>query len=245
MKKLWQRSEILFAVTFIAVYVVANSLLDEASRGLGVEMALTLPFDVALFCLLLAFARRNGLGDYYGLRAPAASAKEMLYYIPLIAVCTVNVWFGVAVNKGPVDGAVYFLAMIATGLVEEMLFRGLLFRAMARRNLRSAVVLTSVLFGAGHAVNLVNGSGATPLENACQLCYAVAVGFLFAAVLLRGKSLVVCMIAHATFNALSLFANEPVIDRYQIPVSAALCVVAVGAGVYYLRGTGKESGIRK
>lgn len=242
MKKLWQRSEILLAVAFIAVYVVANSLLDEASRGLGMEMALTLPFDIALFCLLLAFVRRNGLNDYYGLRAPAASAKEMLYYVPLIAVCTVNVWFGVAVNKGPLDGAVYFLAMAATGLVEEMLFRGLLFRAMARRNLRSAIVLTSVLFGAGHVVNLVNGSGATVLENACQLCYAVAVGFLFAAVLLRGKSLVVCMIAHATFNALSLFANEPAIERYQIPVSAALCVVAVGAGVYYLRGTGKGIG---
>lgn len=236
MKRLWERSEIIFAVACIAVYVTVNSLLDEASRGLGIEMVLTLPFDLIFFGALLLFIRKNALGGYYALNAPKVPAGRMLYYAPLIIVCTVNIWFGIAFNKPPLEGAVYFLAMAATGIVEELLFRGLLFRAMARRNLRSAIVLTSVLFGMGHLVNLFNGSGMGLLENVCQVCYAVSVGFLFTSVLIRGGSLTTCMIAHAAFNALSLFGNEPVIDRYQIPVSMALCAISVAAGVYYLRG---------
>ncbi len=235
MKKLWERSETAFAVLLIVVYVVGNSLLDQASAALGTEMVLTLPFDAALIAAMLAFAKKNGLWDYYGLCAPKTPARRMLFYLPMLIVSTVNVWFGAVPRKGFAEGAVYFLAMIATGVAEELIFRGFLFRAMSRRSVASAVALTSVLFGAGHIVNLVNGSGMEPLDNLCQLCYAVAVGFLFAAVLLRGKSLIPCMASHAAFNALSVFANEPAQERYLIPVSVSLCVISAAAGFYYLK----------
>ena len=133
------------------------------------------------------------------------------------------------------EGLVYFFAMIGTGVTEELLFRGFLFRAMSRQNLRAAVILVSVLFGAGHLMNLINGSGMTPLENICQVFYAVAVGFLFVAVLIRSGRLIPCMIAHAAFNALSVFANNPMQEKYQIPVALSLCAISLASGVYYLR----------
>ena len=240
MKKLWEKSEILFAVLFIAIYVIGNSLLDQASTGIGIRMILTLPFDVLLIALLLAFIKRNGLNGYYGLCAPKTAARRMLFYIPLLLIATVNVWFGVVCNQPLIPGRVYFLAMIATGIVEELLFRGLLFRAMSRKSLRSAIVLTSLLFGLGHIVNLFNGSGMELLENLCQLAYAVSIGFLLAAVLVRGQSLLPCIATHAVFNALSLFANNPMQERYQIPVTVSLCVLSAAAGVYYLRSGQKE-----
>ena len=138
-------------------------------------------------------------------------------------------------NADFADGLVCFLAMIATGITEELLFRGFLFRAMSRRNPRAAVILVSVLFGAGHLMNLLNGSGMTPLENICQVFYAVAVGFLFVAVLIRSGSLIPCMIAHAAFNALSVFANNPMQEKYQIPVALSLCAISLAAGAYCLR----------
>ncbi len=235
MKKLWERSETAFAVLLIVVYVVGNSLLDRASDSLGIEMVLTLPFDAALIAAMLAFVNRNGLREYYGVCAPKVSARQMLFYLPALLVCTVNIWFGIVPRKGFAEGLVYFLAMIATGIAEELIFRGFLFRAMSRRSVASAVALTSVLFGAGHVVNLVNGSGMGVFENLCQLCYAASVGFLFAAVLLRGKSLIPCMTAHALFNALSVFANEPAQEKYQVPISASLCVISAAAGFYYLK----------
>ena len=235
MKKLWDRSEIMLAVLFIVIYVVGNSLLDQASERLGIEMILTLPFDLVLIVAMLGFIRTNGLGEYYAICMPKTPARQMLYYIPMIVVSTVNIWFGIVFNKGMKEGLVYFLAMIATGVTEELLFRGFLFRAMSRRNPRAAVILVSVLFGAGHLVNFLNGSGMTPLENICQVFYAVAVGFLFVAALIRSGSLIPCMIAHAAFNALSVFANNPMQEKYQIPVALSLCVISLAAGAYYLR----------
>ena len=235
MKKLWDRSETFLAVVFIVIYVTGNSLLDQASERLGIEMVLTLPFDLVLIAVMLGFIRTNGLREYYAICAPKTPARQMLYYIPMIVVSTVNIWFGIVFNKGLADGLVYFLAMIATGITEELLFRGFLFRAMSRRNPRAAVILVSVLFGAGHLMNLFNGSGMTPLENICQVFYAVAVGFLFVAVLIRSGSLIPCMIAHAAFNALSVFANNPMHEKYQIPIALSLCAISLASGVYYLR----------
>ena len=235
MKKLWDRSETFLAVVFIVIYITGNSLLDQASERLGIEMVLTLPFDLVLIAVMLGFIRTNGLREYYAICAPKTPARQMLYYIPMIVVSTVNIWFGIVFNKGFADGLVYFLAMIATGITEELLFRGFLFRAMSRRNPRAAVILVSVLFGAGHLMNLFNGSGMTPLENICQVFYAVAVGFLFVAVLIRSGSLIPCMIAHAAFNALSVFANNPMHEKYQIPIALSLCAISLASGVYYLR----------
>lgn len=233
MRRLWERSELRFAAAWICAYVTGNGLLDGASAAMGMEMALTLPFDALLIAVLLRFVKANGLGAYYGLCAPRESARRMLYYVPLAVVATANIWFGFSFNRGLADGAVYALAMAAVGIAEELLFRGLLFRALCRRSVRSAVALTSILFGAGHIVNLFNGSGTAPLESACQLAYAAAIGLLLAVSLLRSGSLLPGMVAHAVFNALSMFANNAVLNRYQIPAAALLCAVSLAGAVAY------------
>ena len=235
MKKLWERSEILFAVLFIILYVTGNSMLDQVSAEMGIEMVLTLPFDIILITVMIGFVKKNELCGYYGLCAPKATMREMLYYLPLLVISTVNIWFGIVFSRPFLPGFIYFFAMIATGIAEEMLFRGFLFWAMAKRNLSSAVILTSVLFGVGHIINLFNGSETELLENICQVFYAVSIGFLFVSVLLRGKSLFPCIAAHSLFNALSVFANEQAFDKYQIPVSVALCVFSLAAGCWYLK----------
>ena len=45
------------------------------------------------------------------------------------------------------------------------------------------------------------------------------------------KSIIPCMITHSMLNALSTFSNETVLDKIQIPVSIALCVVS-GVSAY-------------
>jgi hypothetical protein len=235
MKKIWDKSEVLFAVLFIIIYLTGNSLLDQASLGMGIEMVLTLPFDILLIAVMLVFIHKNNLNEYYGICAPKASMREMLYYLPLLLISTVNIWFGIVFNKPFSEGLVYFFAMIATGIVEEILFRGFLFRGMAKNNLRSAIILTSILFGIGHIVNLFNGKDVELLENICQIFHAISIGFLLVTVLLKGKSLIPCIITHSTFNALSAFANEPLHEKYQIPISVSLCILSLAAGFYYLK----------
>ena len=98
--------------------------------------------------------------------------------------------------------------MLCVGFVEEVIFRGLLFRAMAEDNRNTAVVISSLTFGLGHLLNLVNGSGAGLAETLLQVAGAVALGFLFVILFDRGGSLLPCILAHAVINITSIFANE-------------------------------------
>jgi membrane protease YdiL (CAAX protease family) len=70
------------------------------------------------------------------------------------------------------------------------------------------VIVSSITFGIGHIINLVNGSGAELIPNLLQVVYATAAGFMFVMIYYKTQSLVCCILAHGSFNALSVFANE-------------------------------------
>ncbi|MBQ0005736.1 MAG: CPBP family intramembrane metalloprotease, partial [Clostridiales bacterium] len=105
-------------------------------------------------------------------------------------------------------------------------------------------IVTSITFGIGHIVNLVNGNSADYVGTICQIFYAVAIGFLLAAVLYVGKSLIPCIITHSMLNALSSFSNETVISNIQIPVSIVLCVVSAVSAIVIFKNT-KEDRIKE
>ena len=63
-------------------------------------------------------------------------------------------------------------------------------------------------FGVGHLINLFNGSGMELVSNLCQICFAIAVGFLLVTIFYRGGSLLPCIIVHSAINTLGTFAND-------------------------------------
>ena len=97
--------------------------------------------------------------------------------------------------------------MLCVGFLEEVIFRGFLFAAIARDNIRSAIIISSVTFGIGHLINLLNGSGMSLINNLCQIAFAIAVGFLLVTIFYRGGSLIPCILVHSAINTLSTFAN--------------------------------------
>ena len=80
--------------------------------------------------------------------------------------------------------------------------------AIAKNNVKSAIIISSVTFGVGHLINLINGSGMNIVSNLCQIIFAIAVGFLLVTIFYRGESLIPCIIVHSAINTLSTFANE-------------------------------------
>lgn len=239
-EKLYEKSEVWFTVVFIIAYVVGDSFLIQASESAGIEMIYTIPYNLALLGIMFVFIGKNHLTGYYGLNKVKCKASKLLYYVPLVIIATVNIWFGVSFKMGFLATVVYFVAMIITGIVEEMLFRGLLFKAMSKSNVRSAIIVTSITFGIGHIVNLVNGNSADYVETICQIFYAVAIGFLLAAVLCVGESLLPCIMTHSLVNALSSFSNEEITGKVQIPVSVVLCVVSAVSAVLIFRNANRE-----
>ena len=208
MKKLYEKSEIGFAVAWIVAYVVLTSVADNLSKGIGVAKCVTLPVHLLLCAALLGFVYKNRLCEKYGFRRPFYPASRFLYYLPLAVVALSKLAGGVGLPMTPVETALFVLSMTCVGLLEEVIFRGLLFRAMEKDNVHRAIVVSAVTFGLGHIVNAFNGSGRSLPETLVQILFAVAVGFALVLVFHRGGSLVPCILFHAVNNALGAFAAE-------------------------------------
>ena len=209
MKKIYEKSELRFAIIWIVVYCVLQSLANSINEEIGVEYSASAVLCVIQAVILFFFIWKNGLSERYGLCKSSVPARKLLYYVPLIILATVNLWNGVSLNNYSFAGTVCrVVCMLCVGYVEEVIFRGFLFKAMAKNNLKSAVIVSSVTFGIGHLVNLFNGSGMELADNILQIIFAVAVGFLFVTIFYRSKSLLPCIITHSAINSLSTFANK-------------------------------------
>jgi len=234
LKKLYDKSQIWFAVAWIIAYCVLMSVGDALSASIGMDKSVTLAIGIVLSGIVLLFLKKHGLFAEYGLCAPKASAKAMLYYIPILAMLTANLWCGVTLNYGALETVLYILAMLCVGFLEEVIFRGLLFEAMRKDSVKAAVIVSSVTFGIGHIINLINGSGAELLPNLLQVIYATAAGFMFVMMYYKSKSMIVCIVAHGVFNAFSVFTNEANVTPEMRILTAILLTVITGSYALYL-----------
>ena len=228
LNELYRKSEIVFAVLWIVAYVVLSSVADTVSQQIGLQKSATLAVHLVLSGALLLWLGRNNLWDKYGFRAPDYPASRFLFYIPLVIVASSGLWNGIDVPGAPAETACRFLSMLCVGFLEEVIFRGLLFRAMAKNNMRQAVIVSSVTFGLGHIVNLLNGK---PLgDTLIQIIFAVAVGFVLVLIVHRGGSIIPCVVFHSLNNALRVFSAESRLTlQAELAVSLAM-TVALGVG---------------
>ena len=208
MKKLYEKNELTFAIVWIVVYCVLQSLANPLNKAIGVAYAASAAFCVLQTVVLFAFIRKNHLQKRYGLCKSPVPACRFLYYVPLIILASGNLWNGFAINYSPAEMACRIVCMLCVGFLEEVIFRGFLFKAIAKDNIKSAIVISSVTFGVGHIINLVNGSGMDPLNNLCQIVFAIAVGFMLVTIFYRGGSLLPCILVHSAINTLGTFAND-------------------------------------
>lgn len=208
MKKLYEKNELTFAIVWIVVYCLLQSLANPLNNVIGIAYAASAVFCVLQTVVLFAFIRKNGLQKRYGLCKSSVPAWRFLYYVPLLILASGNLWNGVALRYTPAETVCRIVCMLCVGFLEEVIFRGFLFAAIAKNNVKSAVVISSVTFGVGHIINLFNGSGMDLINNLCQIVFAIAVGFLLVTLFYRGGSLLLCIIVHSAINTLGTFAND-------------------------------------
>ena len=208
MKKLYEKNELTFAIVWIVVYCVLQSLANPLNKVIGIEYAASAAFCILQSIVLFTFIRKNDLLKQYGLSKSPVPARQFLYYVPLIILASGNLWNGAAVNYTPEETICRIVCMLCVGFLEEVIFRGLLFTAIAKDNVRSAIIISSVTFDIGHIINLFNGSGMALVNNLCQIVFAIAVGFLLVTIFYRGGSLLPCILVHSAINTLGTFAND-------------------------------------
>ena len=233
MKKLYEKSRLTFSIIWIVAYCVLMSAGDSLSDKIGIAKAVTLPIALTMSAALLIFIKRNGLRDEYGLCKSKVPAGKMLFYLPLALMMAANLFSGLTMNFSPIETVFYILTMLCVGFLEEVIFRGLLFKSMAENGIKSAIAVSSITFGMGHIINLINGSGAELLPNILQVIYAMAAGFMFVMIFYKSGSLIPCIIGHGFFNALSVFSDESALTTKQRVVSCLfLVVISSGYALY-------------
>ncbi len=232
MNKIYDKSEIAFAVMWIVIYVVGLSLADNLSGSIGIHKIISMPLCLILTLTLIIWAAKNGLLEKYGLKPPKTDYKSYLYFTPLIIICSTNLWAGVTLNFTVLETVLYVLSMLCVGFIEEFIFRGLLFNAMKKDGLRSAVIVSSLTFGIGHIVNLLNG--AMVAETLLQICYATAIGFLFTIIFHKTNNLYPCIIAHGIVNSLSAFGVERDV-MYGTITAIVLVIVSIAYALWIIK----------
>ena len=213
MKKLYEKNEASFALVWIGLYVVVMNIALQFCNGFDDLASKTVQqLLVPVVCIMLLAAAvtvwicRNGLTGKYGLCRFRGKQKDFLWFLPLVAMSCINLVNGLGLTA-PLGVTLLMMANKAiAGYVEEVIFRGFLFRGMAKDNLHSAIIVSAVTFGAGHIVNLANT--ADKMGVLLQVCYAITIGFLYTVIVYKGGSLWPCIVSHMFVNGSSVFALE-------------------------------------
>jgi uncharacterized protein len=117
------------------------------------------------------------------------------------------------------------------GFIEEILFRGYLLRLLMKNSVRRAIIVSSLTFGIGHIVNVLNG--ADMLSTGLQVVYAISIGVMLSVFVVRTNNILPCCVFHGVFNALSAFSNEAGITiTYQIVTCVIITVISLGYAWY-------------
>jgi len=224
MKKIFEKHETLFCILLIVIYILVNLY---CIQNFGIEdyksAIINTIFSIALIVLMIILKRTS----YYGL-TKVTNLKAYLYFIPLLLIISVNLWTGININNTVSEIIFYILTMINVGFIEEIIFRGFLFKMMAKDNVKTAITVSAITFGIGHIINLLNGADLIP--TLMQICYAISIGYLFVIIFHKSKSLIPCIITHCLVNSLSIFNIENIISLYVSP--AFLIIVPLVYAIY-------------
>ena len=228
MKKLYQKSEITFAILWIVIYTVGMGTLQN---NFGLDSLWHMLGLILISAVILLFVKKNGLMEKYGLAGWAKNSSAMLWFIPLWLLSCLNLFSGIQPDY-PVPGLIYAaVSMAFVGFAEELIFRGFLFKAMLKDgNVKAAVIVSSVTFGMGHMINLFTGHEL--IATLIQVVFAVAMGFVFTLVFYKSGSLLPGILAHSFIDVASVFASNEGSQLVNLIVHIVVIVVSVAYCLY-------------
>ena len=143
---------------------------------------------------------------------------------------------GVFLFDRTIDFKYIILAIVFTILVaflEELLFRGLLFKSIELDNTtKTSIFISGSTFGFGHIINLFNGY--TVINQVIQIVLAILIGIILSVLFVRTKSIIPGMIFHFFFNIASILSIE-VVDLYEYISFGIIFIVGLIYLLYLLK----------
>ena len=228
MSKHLVRNTVLATVTVLLFYfaqgaaVVMGQL--EGMKAIATQAAII--WSCALLTIVFFLIKDHSL-EGLGFRKPEnGMAVRFLYYIPLIIVALAAFAGGIMFDNSElfIPNLIFTLGI---GLTEELYFRGIICN-MWKDTETKAVIISSVLFGLSHLLNVMGGAGLA--ETLLQMAFAFTYGVVMAFVILRTKSIWPCILLHAFHDFCGSITNEGdvklsiIVGTIQFVVLLAYCI---------------------
>ena len=142
-----------------------------------------------------------------GFRAPQkGSIKKLFFLIPLVAVGLSGIIGGIDFSQGVGYIFACLCYVLAIAVSEEMFFRGIICNIWKNSGQTKALLISSALFGACHALQAM--ANPDPLQTILAICFAFFYGIAFAQVFLLTESILPGIIIHTFHDFCSFIGNS-------------------------------------
>ena len=231
MSKHLVRNTVLATVTVLLFYfaqgaaVVMGQL--EGLKAITAQAAII--WSCALVAIAFFLVKDHSLRGLGFQKPVSGMATRFLYYVPLIIVALAAFASGIMSD----DSGLFIPNLIFTlgiGLTEELYFRGIICNMWKEKETK-AIIISSVLFGMSHLLNVMGGAGLA--ETLLQMAFAFTYGVVMAFVILRTKSIWPCILLHAFHDFCGFITNEGdmklniIVGTIQFAVLLAYCIYLV------------------
>lgn len=186
--------------------------------------------NVVLGVLAVRLLSRLGWWRTAGFRQ-AMRSRDLLWFLPLLLPAFFSLAAGLEFG-----GLALTLGLLVTalliGFTEETIFRGLMLTALKARGPWTAAIITSVLFGLSHSLNLLSGkSGA---EILIQVAYALAVGFAFAAIVFKTGLIWPLVVVHALIDFTSFLGKQGTLSAWEAAAGIGITFAFMSYGLFLM-----------
>ncbi len=172
--------------------------------------------ELVILAVMVLLSRLLGMQQIYRF-GHQGLGRCLLPALPIFIIYTFAMLEIVILSSGqllqpPLHIVWFVLCMLAVGLTEELIFRGLIARMIYERYCHSAVgvwlsvLLSSLLFGSVHIINAIDGQAALG-SVLIQMVGATALGMCLAAIYLRTKSLWTVALLHGYMDFCALLPS--------------------------------------
>jgi CAAX protease family protein len=226
---------ILLEIVVILIYLLAGTIAHFLNLS---NLWLYGLANLGLTIIAATLLTTMGWWKITGFRSPDRRDDLLYFLIPFIPMF-INFIPGLEVTSLGFLLEV-FITTLMVGFVEEAFFRGLMLNALKAHGFWKAAIITSLLFGLTHALNML--AGKSFVEDMAQIFYAVAIGFAYAALVLKKGLLWPLVIAHFLIDFIN-FLQRPGFTYppfWEVFIVAGLGVVFTAYGVLVMLEKRKE-----
>jgi membrane protease YdiL (CAAX protease family) len=233
LRKLYERKAVLHSLIWLALYLILNTITDNIAGAMGIDFnVVTAIPNLVLAIICFYYLKTTGIAKDIGLLTkPTEKNTVMLYYLPLLLLPFLNLIYGINTSLSAISIALMLAMYISVGFMEEIIFRGLMFRALVKKRNRYVVVaFISLTFAIGHIVSMV-AIAQSSTDTLLQIVNSFVVGFMFMTVILASGNLTICIIAHILYN---FIGNISMANSTHAEIIAVTTIITILYFVYLI-----------